>query len=152
MQPPCISNECKKHVRMHMLWRTSYNPQPQHKLCQAVLFFFTFYCHKHSFALTPLHLLYVCQIYTAGSRWSLTVPAASTAHILASLPLLLSCLGVSCRNAGRRAKALVCLLPWPGSLFVLDNASDERHRECQSVSRCLCLHKHLQTRYKPNGR
>lgn len=140
MQSLCVSKEYKKHVGLHMLLQhTSYNPQPRRKLRQAVCFF-NLYWHKHSFALTPLSLLYVCQIHAAVSHWTLAVPAASTAGP-ASLPLLLWPWSPwqKCRQ-----KHLLCLLPWPGSPFILDNAaaSDEGSQECQSVSWCLRLHKH----------
>lgn len=125
-------------MRIHkLLQHTSHNPQPQHKLSQAVIFFVistgtnTPFC-PHPFV-SPLCLsnLRSCVSLDPGcsssihSRPCLTSPPALTLESLAE-------------------KHSSCLLPWPGSPFILDNAaaSDEGNWECQSVSWCLCLHKH----------
>lgn len=86
------------HMLLH---HTSYDPQSQHKLRQAIIF--SLYWHKRSFAFTSLYLFYICHIYTAGSCWTLAVPATSAAGP-PPLPLLLSRLGVASQKHGQACK------------------------------------------------
>lgn len=122
----------------------SYNLQSQHKLCQAVLFSLCW--HKHTFTFTSSYLFHVCHIYTAGSHWTLSVPATSAAALLPfpSCPPAFSPWGSLTGILSGLQKHSLCLLPKLDSPFILDNAtaSDEGSRECQSGSWCLYLHKH----------